>query len=215
MRIISANQFFLAALIIPTTVTMCRIDAQAELPTLHLDIHAQPVIVAPVAAEAPASSQTPEAIAASKFHHINQHEIQVGQLARQRAELPAVRKYAEMLVEDHKAADSELEAAAKKMNLDLGAIQFDEKERAMMDHLQSLTGKDFDQEFISQMRNGHLNAIEEMKEAKSKLSSGELETLIGKTLPKLEEHAKQAGDLEKSLFPEAAAAITEKAVETK
>ncbi len=189
----------LLGIAIITATSLVPVESRAELPTLHLDVHSQPIIVAPVAAEKVPPPQSPQTIAASKFHHINQHEIQVAQLARQRATVPAVQNYAQMLLDDHRATDRKLEAIAKEMNLDLGAVLFDEAEREMMDHLQSLKGQAFDKEFVSQMKLGHEKAIAEMKETRSGLESGALADLISKTLPQLEAHMKEAVQLEGTL----------------
>jgi putative membrane protein len=62
-------------------------------------------------------------------------------------------------------------------------------------HLQSLTGAQFDQEFVSGMANDHTQAVSEFETASQSLSDPDLKKFATKTLPTLQKHSKMAQEL--------------------
>lgn len=136
-----------------------------------------------------------------KLHHINQEEIQAGQLAQQKGTTRDVKDYGATLVRDHTKGDQEVKTLASKMNVDLEAVKDEarhrEKQQAMqnkMDQLQKMTGKDFDKAFAQMMVNGHREAIEMVKTARID-AKPELKSMLDKTLPVLQKHEDTANDI--------------------
>jgi predicted outer membrane protein len=70
--------------------------------------------------------------------------------------------------------------------------------QAKMDQLQKMSGKQFDQAFLTMMANGHDHVIEMVKNAQSN-ASPDLKNLLDEMLPTLERHKQMAQDLMKSV----------------
>ncbi len=141
----------------------------------------------------------------SKLHHINQMEIQLGQLAQQKASSAKVKSYGERLVRDHQMADREVTALAQKRNIELVAPQprtSDEAQKLRMQDqmaakLNSMSGREFDSTFLQTMVQGHRDAIAMLTTAEGQLSSP-VKDLVTNLLPTLRQHEMMAADLEKS-----------------
>jgi putative membrane protein len=62
-------------------------------------------------------------------------------------------------------------------------------------HLQSLTGDQFDQAYLSDMAGDHIQAVNEFEAASQSLSDPDLKKFAAKTLPTLQRHSKMAQEL--------------------
>jgi putative membrane protein len=62
-------------------------------------------------------------------------------------------------------------------------------------HLQSLTGGQFDQTYLSDMAGDHIQAVSEFESASQDLSDQVLKTFATKTLPTLQRHSRMAQEL--------------------
>src|SRR3989440_9593066 len=60
-----------------------------------------------------------------KLHHVNQEEIQAGQLAQQKGTTRDVKDYGATLERDHTKGDQDVKTMASKMNGDLEAMKND------------------------------------------------------------------------------------------
>jgi len=136
-----------------------------------------------------------------KLHHIDQEEIQAGQLAQQKGTTGDVKDYGATLVRDHTKADQDVKTLASKMNVDLEATKNDarhrEKQQVMqnkMDQLQKMSGKEFDRAFAQMMVNGHREAIEMVKTARAD-AKPELKSFLERLLPTLQKHEDTANDI--------------------
>jgi predicted outer membrane protein len=70
--------------------------------------------------------------------------------------------------------------------------------QAKMDELQKMSGKQFDQTFLTMMANGHDHVIGMVRNAQSN-AKGDLKNMLDQMLPTLERHKQMAQDLQKSL----------------
>jgi putative membrane protein len=136
-----------------------------------------------------------------KLHHVNQEEIQVGQLAQQKGTTRDVKDFGDTLVRDHTKGDQDLKTLASKVNVDLEAMKNDarhqEKQQVMknkMDQLQKMTGKEFDRAFAQMMVNGHREAIEMVKTARAD-AKPDVKSYLEKVLPVLQKHEDTANDI--------------------
>ena len=142
-----------------------------------------------------------------KLHHVNQEEIKVGQLAQQKASSSDAKQFGAMLVQDHTKGDQDVTALASKMNVDLNAMakMHDEHhaehqakkevKENKMEQLQTMTGKDFDRAFAQMMVNGHREAIEMVKDARSTVQNQEVKSMLERLLPTLQKHEDKANDI--------------------
>lgn len=141
----------------------------------------------------------------SKLHHINQMEIQLGQLAQQKASSSKVKNYGERLVRDHERADREVTSLAQRLNIQLAVPQprtSDEAQKMhmheqMADKLKGMSGRAFDSTFLQTMVQGHQDAIAMLSDAEGQLSSP-VKDLVTNLLPTLRQHEIMAADLQKS-----------------
>jgi putative membrane protein len=126
-------------------------------------------------------------------------EVELGKLGSQKATNPEVKAFAEHMVTDHSAANQELAAAAKSKGLEVPMAP-ESKHKAAMEKLQGKSADDFDQEFMQQMVKDHKDAVA-LFEAVSKNDKvdPDMRALAAKTLPKLQEHLKEAQALERKL----------------
>ncbi len=112
----------------------------------------------------------------------NYAEVQTGQLAQQKGQSDDVKKFGQMLSDDHSAANQKAIDAAKSM----GVTPPDgpnAKQKAEYEKLQKVTGAKFDREFATHMAADHEKDIAEYKketkqsDAAADYAKSELDTL--------------------------------------
>jgi putative membrane protein len=129
-----------------------------------------------------------------------QDEVKMGQLGAQKATSPEVKAFAEKMVKDHTAANKELMAAAQGKNVDVpkDADMMHKGMMEKMDHQKA--DQDFDHDFMQGMVKDHKKAVDLYQSAaNSKDVDPEFRALAQKTLPKLQEHLKEAQDIERKV----------------
>lgn len=135
------------------------------------------------------------------LHHANQMEVQLGQLAQQKATSQGVKDYGARLVKDHQAADQKLMTYAQKKNLQLGEPQADNDFKktmknaaeAEMAKLQSLQGPAFDRAFLANMVGHHDTDVAKVMAGQQQFASNtELKGQLDSLLPTLKQHRDQA-----------------------
>jgi putative membrane protein len=139
----------------------------------------------------------------ARVHQSNQKEIEMAQIALDKAESPQVKAYARKLLNDHQGADKKLLTYADKKNLDrsklekaaTGTAAAPTADNDAQTRLLSATGADFDRQFVTVMLGEHDKAIDLVKSAKDSVTDRELRTFLAGVLPKLEQHRKMASEL--------------------
>ena len=86
-------------------------------------------------------------------------EVKLGELASERAQSPAVKEFARMMVRDHGNGLNALKQAVKGQNVDEPA-QLDAKHQAIYDRLSQLNGAEFDREYMKAMVAGHRDVVD-------------------------------------------------------
>jgi putative membrane protein len=89
-------------------------------------------------------------------------EVELGKMASERAVNPDVKRFGQMMVQDHTTAGSELKEIAGKYNV-TPAPKGDDKHKDLMDRLSKLRGADFDREYIKAMVDDHENAVDSLE----------------------------------------------------
>jgi putative membrane protein len=84
----------------------------------------------------------------------NTAEVELGRLAAERAANPEVKKFAQMMVDDHTKANNDLTAVASQHNIAV-PNELDDKHRDLRDKLSKYQGMEFDREYIDAMVDGH------------------------------------------------------------
>jgi putative membrane protein len=121
-------------------------------------------------------------------------EVQSGKLAEQKASDPAVKQFADRLVQDHSKANDELAQIAQSKG-----VKMPDKESWGERHedskLQKMSGADFDREFAQHSVKDHEKDIKKFEKAASKLDDPDLKAWAQKQLPVLREHLAMAQKL--------------------
>ena len=131
----------------------------------------------------------------------NTAEIDAGKLAKSRAKNPQVKQFAQQMVKDHSAMNTEL---AK--NLDLKLMDNDESQRIRQDALDSLEqlkgmqGADFDKAYIDKQVMMHEEVVAMMQDKLiPNAQSPKLKAALDKAAPKVQSHLKMARQLQSSM----------------
>jgi putative membrane protein len=115
-------------------------------------------------------------------------EIQVSQVALTNSKNPEVQSFAKMIIADHKEANAELKKiSGSKATSD----SVNTAHQELLSSLSKKTGTEFDKEYTQAMVNDHNKAIQIFKSAETNTDK-KLKDYADKTLPKLQEHLKQA-----------------------
>jgi len=125
-------------------------------------------------------------------------EVQLGQLAEQKAANPAVRSFGERMVSDHTKANDELRQLASQKGAMLPS-QMSHFENYKVEHLQKLNGADFDQAYAKDMVKDHQKDVKDFESATKNLTDPDLRAWAQKTLSVLQQHLQLAENLEASV----------------
>jgi putative membrane protein len=118
-------------------------------------------------------------------------EVELGQLASERAVSQRVKDFGAMMVKDHKAANEELKSVVGSLDISLPSM-VSEGDKKEMDKLNKKNGKDFDKAYMNMMLDDHRKDVTEFRRAADKCSDQSLRDFASKTLPVLEKHLDSA-----------------------
>jgi putative membrane protein len=101
----------------------------------------------------------------------NMAEIDLGQVASERGSTPEVKKFAQMMVDDHTAANDKLKAIATPRAIEVPA-QLDDTHQDTRQKLEKKQALDFDRDYADMMVDGHQDFVDKLESRidKSKLS---------------------------------------------
>jgi putative membrane protein len=128
-------------------------------------------------------------------------EVEMAQLALTKASSDSVKQYAQKMIDDHTAANTELMSIASSKNITLPTAP-DAKHRAMMAKLEKLSGAAFDREYV--MNAGHKDhqKMEKLfKDESMKGRDADLKAFAAKTLPVVQQHLQMARALHNQMMP--------------
>lgn len=132
-------------------------------------------------------------------------EVQLGQLAKDKAQSQDVKDFGSRMVTDHGKANDELKQLAQQKKWTL-PTKLEHKHKSMVGKMQKVSGSEFDKKYMTGMVMDHAKDVEDFRNATQKVKDPELKAWAEKTLPVLEQHhqlAKETAvkvgvDLEKS-----------------
>ncbi|MDM1295819.1 DUF4142 domain-containing protein [Sphingobacterium sp. N143] len=114
-------------------------------------------------------------------------EVELGQLAQQKAQNGEVKAFAEMMIKDHTKANEELKALADSKNITLPAAVASEQQQ-VKDKLTSKPASEFDKAYIADMVEDHEKDVKLFEDASKNLKDPDLKAFVDKTLPTLRNH---------------------------
>ena len=118
-------------------------------------------------------------------------EITVCRLALQRASDAEVKKFAEMMINDHTRTTQELTRIAATQQLALPRMP-DVKDQAAADALSGLSGSQFDREFMKGQVAGHMCAVQLFQAEAERGADPNIKAFAAKFLPRIKEHLEMA-----------------------
>lgn len=126
-------------------------------------------------------------------------EVQVGNLAQQKAQNADAKSFGSMLVTDHTAANNELKTLAQNKGVALPTA-LPKKEQKVIDKLEK--SKHFDKDFAKDGVKDHKKDIKEFEKASKDAKDPDVKAFAAKTLPTLQKHLQAAEQLEKTVKSE-------------
>lgn len=125
-------------------------------------------------------------------------EVQLGQLAAQKASNPDVKAFGQQMVDDHSKANDQLKAVAAKENMTLPNT-LDAKDQELYTKLQGMSGADFDKSYVKAMVKDHQEDVKEFQKEADKGKDPEIKNFASQTLPVLQQHLSKIESIQSSL----------------
>ena len=206
----SSKRAVLIALLVAATAAGCG-STTREQPSAAASVAALPAAAPSIAQQAPAKPMAthPQTSAAastkqitakvlSRIHQADLTEIALAQMAEEKASSDEVRAYAVQLIEDHTNVDQSVKAMASKTDVNLrnGSARHQTADEKQLERkMKSANGADFDKMFLKETRTDHQRLISKLQQAREDASDDDLEALIDKVVPILQQDQQLADTL--------------------
>jgi putative membrane protein len=125
-------------------------------------------------------------------------EVQLGQLAQERAASPTVKRFGQMMVDDHSKANDELKALASTKNISI-PTSLSDKNQKRYDEIAEKSGTEFDKAYAEFMVKDHKEDIDKFKKQADDGKDPDLKSWAAGKLATLEHHLEMAEQAEESL----------------
>lgn len=124
----------------------------------------------------------------------NQFEMTTSQIALEKSRDPNVRRFAQMMLNDHHQAEIGLARAAAPAGVDTH-FMFDSAHQAKIDELQGLSGQAFDEDYWDMQRDAHAAAVAALGDYATTGSNPALRAWARETLPVVVHHQHMIADI--------------------
>ncbi|MDM0032230.1 DUF4142 domain-containing protein [Variovorax sp. J22P271] len=122
-------------------------------------------------------------------------EVETGRLAMEKSKNADIKKFAQMMVDDHTKALNEVKTLGISKAIDLPDSP-DLKHKAAMVEFKTLKGDTFDSRYVKQAGVGDHESTEKLlKKVQADANDADLKALAGKMLPVVQGHLKHAEQL--------------------
>lgn len=118
-------------------------------------------------------------------------EVELGQLATQKASSDEVKKFGQRMVDDHTKANDQLKQVAAQEKIDL-PTEPNAKDKATKAQLEKLSGEQFDRAYMKHMVIDHQKDVSEFARESKTGKNDAVKNFAQQTLPTLREHLKEA-----------------------
>lgn len=118
-------------------------------------------------------------------------EVELGQLAAQKASNADVKAFAQKMVDDHTKVNDQLKQVAAQQNIQLPA-QLSAKDKAEKARLEKLSGQAFDRAYMKNQVMDHKKDIAAFQQEATNGRDEAIKSFAQQTLPTLHEHLKLA-----------------------
>ena len=123
-------------------------------------------------------------------------EVQLGQLATEKADSPDVKQFGQKVVDDHGKANDQLKQVASNKGVTI-PDKLNAKDAATKARLEKLSGKAFERAYMRDMVVDHTKDVSEFRTESKTAKDPDVKNFASETLPTLQDHLKQA----KSIAP--------------
>lgn len=114
-------------------------------------------------------------------------EVQLGQLAAQKATNPDVKNFGQKMVADHTALNSAMKPIADKMGVKV-PDHLNKKDQAMYDKMNALSGPDFDKTYVEGMVKDHHKDLREFTMEAQMASDPDLQAIVQRGGAMIKQH---------------------------
>jgi putative membrane protein len=121
-------------------------------------------------------------------------EVQLGNMAAQKASSNDVKQFGEHMATDHSQLGQKLQQLASNLGFSLPPDLKPEQQN-LVSRFERLTGKAFDSEYIKEMVSDHKKDISEFERAVSQASNADIKQFASEALPTLRDHLKMAREI--------------------
>ena len=125
-------------------------------------------------------------------------EVQLGQLAEQRAASDGVKQFGKRMATDHGKANDELKQLASQKGVEMPTA-LDRSHQRLYDKLAKLNGADFDRAYMKEMVKDHDKDVKAFRKEADSGKDSDVKAWASKTLPTLQEHQQQAKQVQASV----------------
>lgn len=122
-------------------------------------------------------------------------EVQLGQLAEQKAANPDVKKFGERMVTDHSKANKELEQVAERDGIAIPK-KLDAKDQMLKARLEKLSGPAFDRAYMQNMVKDHQHDVMQFQHEARDGQNTDVKEFAAQTAPILKSHLREAERVE-------------------
>jgi|SRR5882724_460819 len=121
-------------------------------------------------------------------------EVDISRVAAERTLNPQVKAFAQMVIDDHTAANAALGTIASGKGVSLPATDME-----VTNKWSKKSGKDLDEDYVEKMVSAHKEAVELFQKEADKGVDMDTKNFARDTLPKLQHHLEMAMDLKKTV----------------
>ena len=165
---------------------------------------APPETAAP-AADPPLAPAGTAAGFVSRLAISDMYEIQSSAIALQRSQNNDVKRFAQMIIDDHTRTSNESRAVIAQQGVQATLpAQMDEPRRNLINQLNSATAEDFDDRYIDQQTEAHQNVLALIRDYAENGDNEALREWARRTAPAIENHLQMARGLKRTPGGEAA-----------
>lgn len=126
------------------------------------------------------------------------YELQISQIAAQKAQSPQVKQYAQMIVSDHDTYNQRLRQLAQQSGVDLPTTP-DSSQQSEISRLRGLSGKAFDQAYIQQVKQANQEDVSDSQKEAGSTQNPQIKQFIEQFKQMDQKHAQDAERLQSSV----------------
>jgi putative membrane protein len=121
-------------------------------------------------------------------------EVQLGNMAAQKASSEDVKQFGERMATDHSQLGQKLQQLATNLGFQLPGDLKPEQQN-LVSRLEKLSGKAFDREYIKEMVKDHAKDVSEFERAANQATNADIKQFASNALPTLRDHLNMAREI--------------------